>query len=322
MKKEVPIIPPIDRDLIRQELTPQRFVRKTKRLDNEVYIVNHHNAPNVVREIGRLRELSFRSSGGGTGMALDLDEFDTSERCYEQMIIYNPRDREIVGGYRFIDCAKAYNPATGQYELSTLHYFDFSPLFYEKYLPHTIELGRSWIQPAYQSGNTDSRQSLYALDNLWDGLGGIVATHPHVEYLFGKVTMYPDFDRMSRDALLHFMHYYFPDPDRLVVPKKPLGFDFPRENFLDIFEGKDYKTGYRNLVRFMRSRNHNIPPLINSYMNLSSTMKVFGTAMNNDFGAVEETGILVTIADIRPSVLQRYLMKNPENKQPDNHTTT
>ncbi|HHB79357.1 MAG TPA: GNAT family N-acetyltransferase [Saprospiraceae bacterium] len=311
MKKNDNLIPEIDKDILRKELSPDRYIRKTNKLNNEVYIVNHHNAPHVMREIGRLRELSFREPGGGTGMALDIDEYDTSERCYQQMIIYNPEEMDIVGGYRFIKCQDAYNEEKQKYELSTLHYFNFSEEFVKDYLPRTIELGRSWIQPKYQAGGVGSaRRGVFALDNLWDGLGAIIhENEDSIDYLFGKVTMYPDYNKEARDALLHFMHYYFPDKDGLVVPKEPLGFTYNWDHYRHLFEGKTYKEGHRALNKFVRERKENIPPLINSYMNLTSTMKTFGSALNDDFGEVEETGILVTIRDIHEKMRHRYIGK-------------
>ena len=308
------LIPEIDSEILKKELNKDRFVRKTNKLDNEIYIINHHNAPNVMKEIGRLRELTFRTAGGGTGEPFDIDDYDTSAHCYDQMIILNPEAEEIVGGYRFIKGMDAFNKEKGKFELSTLHYFNFSETFIKDYLPKTIELGRSWVAPKYQSTGDNARQGIFALDNLWDGLGAIVADNPEIEYLFGKVTMYPDYNREGRDALLHFMNYFFPDTEKLVVAKKPMGFDYDWEHFRELFEGKSYKDAHRVLNKFVRDRGHNIPPLINSYMNLSSTMKTFGTALNNDFGEVEETGILVTINDIHESKRSRYIDSYNQNK--------
>lgn len=301
------LIPKIDKDILHKELSPERYVGKTNKLDNEIYIIDGHNAPNVLREIGRLRELSFGTAGGGTGLELDIDEYDTSDRCYSQMLIFNPSDEEIVGGYRFIKCPESFNEETGKFELSTLHYFNFSKKFYKNYLPKTIELGRSWIQPKYQSKGGSARQGIFALDNLWDGLGAIIHRNPDIEYLFGKVTMYPNYHQEARDALLHFMHFYFPDKDKMVVPKSPLDFQYEWAQFSNNLLGKPYKDGHKWLNKFVRERGESIPPLINSYMNLSSTMKTFGSALNDDFGDVEETGILITIADIHPKKHDRYI---------------
>lgn len=300
-----PIIDPIDRELIKTELTAERFVRVTRKGDNEIYIVNQHNSPNIVREIGRLREVTFRSSGGGTGMSIDLDEFDTNENCYEQLIVWSPEDEEIVGGYRFIRCDQAITD-TGIIELSTVHYFRFSDRFVESYLPYTIELGRSWVQPLFQPA-VNPRKGLFALDNIWDGLGAIVISNPDIRYFFGKVTMYPSYAREARDFLLHFLNYYFPDTERLIVPIHPLV--LPESSPFEELKKQnlDYKEAFKQLNSYVREKGENIPPLVNIYMNLSPTMKTFGTAVNPDFGNVEETGILVTIADIYPDKKERHL---------------
>lgn len=300
-----PIIEPIDKKLIIAELTQDRFVRMTRKGGNEIYIVNHHNAPNVVKEIGRLREVTFRSSGGGTGLSIDLDEFDTSEHCYEQLIVWSPEDEEIIGGYRYILCKKAMNDLSN-IELSTAHYFSFSDQFVKEYMPYTIELGRSWVQPNFQPA-VNPRKGLFAMDNIWDGLGALIINNPDMKYFFGKVTMYPTFEREARDFLLQFIYHYFPDHEQLVTPIHPL---VMKENklFIEIRDKQlEYKEAYRVLNAFVREKGENIPPLVNIYMNLSPTMKTFGTAVNPDFGNVEETGILVTIEDIYPEKKERHM---------------
>ena len=102
-----PVIEPINRDLLESELTPELFIRHTNKGNNEIYILTHHTAPKVMLEIGRLREISFRHSGGGTGEEVDIDHYDTDEICYEQLIVYSREDREIIGGYRFIEMKNA-----------------------------------------------------------------------------------------------------------------------------------------------------------------------------------------------------------------------
>lgn len=298
------IRPPLGREVLKNELSSERFVRQTAKGDNEIYIVNHHNSPNVMLEIGRLRELSFASSGGGTGQPVDIDEYDTNPDGYEQLIVWSPEDEEIVGGYRFKDCSTITN-----YEhipLSTTHYFRFSQRFKKNYLPYTIELGRSWVQPNFQPG-VNARKGLFSLDNLWDGLGAIVAMHPHIKHFFGKVTMYTNYNLEARDAVLRFMHHYFPDKEKLVTPHHPIHFHHNTDDFLIQLLGLDFKDGLRVLSRYVKERDEHVPPLINAYMQLSPTMKTFGTALNNDFGCVEETGILITIADIFPEKYERYV---------------
>lgn len=299
-----PIIEKIDRTILKSELTAERFVRITRKGDNEIYIVNNHNAPNTVKEIGRLREVTFRSSGGGTGMPLDLDEFDTSENSYEQLIVWSPEDEEIIGGYRFIRCENAI--LENEIALSTTHYFDFTEQFEKEYLPLTIELGRSWVQPDFQPA-VNPRKGLFALDNIWDGLGALIIKNPDIQYFFGKVTMYPSYEREARDFLLNFLNHYFPDNENLIKPKNPLilGQNKPFDELIS--QHLEYKEAFRQLNSFVREKGENIPPLVNIYMNLSATMKTFGTAVNPDFGNVEETGILVTIADIYQDKKERHI---------------
>jgi hypothetical protein len=225
-----PIIDPIDRSLLKKELTKERFARQTRKGENEIYIVNHHNAPNVVREIGRLRELSFRTAGGGTKKSIDLDDYDTRELCYEQLIVWSPEDEEIIGGYRFIDCAKVIESGLTPLPMSTSHYFHFSEDFVNNYLPTTIELGRSWVQPMFQP-SVNPRKGLFALDNIWDGLGVLTIVYPNLKYFFGKVTMYPEYNRECRDFLLHFMRHYFPDDEKLVTPIHPLEQEYNEKKF-------------------------------------------------------------------------------------------
>ena len=308
------IIAPIDKNFIKRELTQEAFVRYTNNGNNEIYLVNHHNSPYTVREIGRLRELTFRTAGGGTGLAYDLDDNDTGADAYDQLIAWNPEDEEIIAGYRLIKCKDVGVNSHGEINLSTAHYFHFSEKFIQEYLPYTIELGRSFVQPKYQPAK-DNRKGLFSLDNLWDGLGAVVKLNPDVKYLFGKVTMYSHYNREARDLLLYFMNHYFPDSEELVWPIRPLGYYSDAVGFAGLFDGLEYKEGYKILNGKIRALGENIPPLINTYMNLSSTMKTFGTAINDEFGTVEETGILITIDDIFESKKERHISTYDRDKE-------
>jgi len=299
------IIPKIPREALLAELTRERYVRKTNNGDNEIYIITHHNSPNVMMEIGRLREITFRHAGGGTGKSYDIDEFDTSEHPYQQLIVWNPADQEIVGAYRFILCRDA-EYHNGQVMLATTELFHFSEKFYKEYLPTTIELGRSFIQPPYQPSE-QFRKGLFSLDNLWDGLGAIIVDNPDMKYFFGKVTMYTDFNIEARDYILAFMQHYFPDNENLVRPLHKVELKTDVAAFIKELNGHNYKEGHAILNKKVRALGENIPPLVNAYMNLSSTMKTFGTAINPTFGDVEETGLIVTIPDIYESKKERHV---------------
>ncbi len=299
-----PLIDPVAREEIERELTPERFVRKTNKSDNQIYIITAAECPNTMQEIGRLRELSFRDAGGGTGLSVDIDDDDRAEDGYRQLIVWDPSAREIVGGYRYIVSTSSHPK-----HLSTEHYFRFSERFRQEFLPYTIELGRSFVQPHYQSTRVNAK-AIYALDNLWDGLGALIVRHPEARYFFGKVTMYGEYNREARDILLYFLRRYFPDKDRLIEPIYPIELRIDKERFDAIFTGADFSENYRILSQEIRRRNENVPPLINSYMNLSSSMRVFDTVYNPDFGNVEETGILITISDIYPSKTERHTKWN------------
>lgn len=291
-----PLIAPVDARLIENELTEKYFMRDTANGGNRIYVFRAAECPNTMHEVGRLRELAFRDAGGGTGEEIDVDEYDMADDGYQQLIVWNPAKREIVGGYRFI-ISRSEHPAN----LSTEHYFRFSDRFRKDILPHTVELGRSFIQPDYQ-------RSLYALDNLWNGLGTLVVDNPDMQYMFGKVTMYGDYDREARDLLLYFLRKYFADHDNLVEPIYPVELSIDEERMAAIFTGRDYEEDYKILSREIRRQSTTIPPLINSYMNLSPTMKVFGTVRNPDFGNVDETGILIRIEDIYARKKERHLL--------------
>lgn len=299
------IINKIPREAILAELTRERYVRKTNNGNNEIYIITHHNSPNVMKEIGRLREVTFRHAGGGTGKDIDLDEFDLCEHPYQQLLVWNPEDKEIVGAYRYIACKDA-EYRDGKVHLATTELFDFNPEFYKDFLPYTIELGRSFIQPMYQPSE-QFRKGLFSLDNLWDGLGAIVVDNPFMKYYYGKVTMYTDFNVEARDLILTFLKFYFPDEKNLVTPIHGVTIKTDVSEFLNTLKNLPYKEGHSALNKRVRALGENIPPLMNAYMNLSSTMRVFGTAINPTFGGVEETGILVRIADIYESKKERHI---------------
>ncbi len=303
------IHPEVDKDLIERELTTERFVKKTNNGDNLIYIVTAENAPNTMIEIGRLREITFRDAGGGTGKALDIDEFDTGENAFSQLIVWNPRDRAIVGGYRFIHGKEMRKDGNGLPVSPVGEIFHFSERFVSDYLPVTIELGRSWVQPEYQPTN-NFRKGIYALDNLWDGLGGLITTIPDTAYFFGKITMYTTFNTDARDFILGFLSMYFPDKEKLVTPHVALAVhpQLTLEELKAHFSGDNYDQDFKTLVKLVRKYGEQVPPLVNAYMNLTGTMKTFGTSVNPFFGGVEETGILICIADIYPEKTERHLV--------------
>lgn len=300
------IIDPVDVSLLEAELTPAHFLRPTNKGNNEIYIVRADEAPNVMREIGRLREIAFRTAGGGTGKSCDIDDYDLMEPPCRQLIVWDPEEKVITGGYRFIHGRDVKILPDGSPRIATSHMFRFSDRFIREYLPYTIELGRSFVRLEYQSSKAGAK-ALFTLDNLWDGLGALTVVYPEIRYLFGKFTMYPEYLRDCRDMLLYFLNTHFPDPDNLVRPFKPLKLTTDLSRFSALMPGTSFKDDYKVLNGEIRARGINIPPLVNAYMSLSPTMKIFGTAINDEFGNVEETGIFLTIADIFEEKKQRHI---------------
>lgn len=300
------IIPPVPKAILEKELSDKYFFRKTNYGNNSIYIVNAHNAPNVMREIGRLREITFRSAGGGTGKSVDIDEYDTCENPYEQMIVWDPSVMEIIGGYRYMECSKAMHNAEGLPFIATTELFSFSERFLKEFLPYTIELGRSFVQPDYQP-TVNSRKGMFSLENIWDGLGALVIEMSQIKYFFGKVTMYPHFNQRAHDIIMYFLFKYFPDKDDLVKPITPLEIKTDLKELELLFNGGNYGADYKLLIQTLRELNENIPPLVKAYMSLTATMRNFGTAINPGFGNVQETGILVTIEDFYERKKERHL---------------
>lgn len=309
------IIQPVSKELLKQELTPEKQLRSTNRSHNEIYVLTAHDSPNVMREIGRLREIAFREAGGGTGKEMDIDEFDICENCYKQLIVWNPDTSEIIGGYRYLDGCDWQFDQNGQPLLATSHMFHFSDKFLKEYMPYTVELGRSFVAPEYQNARLNPK-SIFALDNLWDGLGALTVLNKDVKYFFGKFTMYPSYIRRGRDMILYFLQKHFGDKENLITPMKPLKLETDLNELKELFCEDDFRSDYRILNGEIRKLGYNIPPLVNAYMNLSPTMKLFGTAINYGFGDVEETGILIAVDEIleekRIRHIDSYIKEHPD----------
>lgn len=309
------IISPISKEVLKSELTQERRLRFTNKSHNEIYVITAHNAPNVMLEIGRLREIAFRAAGGGSGKSVDIDEYDTMPNPYKQLVVWNPEAEEILGGYRYLLGNEVEFDEHGKPVLATAHMFDFSEKFLKEYLPYTVELGRSFVTLEYQSSRAGAK-GLFALDNLWDGLGALTVIKPNVKYFFGKMTMYPSYHRQGRDMILYFLHKHFVDKDKLITPMKPLELESDPAMLEALFSCDSFKDDYRILNSEVRKLGYNIPPLVNAYMGLSPTMRMFGTGINYGFGDVEETGILIAVDEIlaekRVRHIESFVEQNPE----------
>lgn len=299
------IIAPVSKLLLKAELAKAHLVRATNRDGNEVYEISGSEAPNLMLEIGRIRELAFRSVGSGTGKSADIDALDTGENPYTQLIVWNPQEEVIMGGYRYKAGWKA-KLNGDRYDLGTARLFSYSDTFIQDYLPYTVELGRSFIAPEYQS-TAEGRKALFVLDNLWNGLGSLIKNNPQLKYFIGQVSLYKSFDPFARDLILYFFKRHCEDVKQLISARNPLPFHHPEEKLAAILNGKDWEENYRILSKEVRSRGENIPPLMNTYLNISPTMKTFGTVDNPYFENMEDTGIMITIGDIYQSKIDRHI---------------
>lgn len=300
------IIQPIDRALLKAELTKEKKLRSTNKSNNEIYIVTAHDSPNVMQEIGRLREIAFRYYGGGTGRPVDIDVFDTMEDAYRQLIVWSPEEEQIMGGYRFLCGADMKFDEAGKPILATSHLFNFSEKFKKEYLPYTVELGRSFVTLEYQSTRSGAK-GLFVLDNLWDGLGALSVVDPSLQYYFGKVTMYNTYNPEARNMILYFLSRHFPDTEKLITPLYPLETNTDMEKMRTLFHYDNFRDNYKILNQEVRKFGINVPPLVSAYMSLSPKMRVFGTAINHEFGQVEETGILIAINEILEDKKKRHI---------------
>ena len=309
------IIDPVAVELIEAELTPARKLMDTNKGGNELYVVDCHNAPNTLREIGRLRETAYREAGGCSGNALDLDEYDTMDKPYSQLIVWDPDAHAIIGGYRFILGKDVSFREDGQPNVTASHLYRFSPKFIRDYLPKSMELGRSFVAPEYQSSKAGAK-ALFTMDNLWDGIAGVLLSHPGTEYFFGKMTIYRSYDHAARELILHFLQKHFPDRDELVRPYKPIS---PASNprLMDLILCEDgLKQDLRCLKDALRKLGTGIPPLVNSYINTSSSMKIFGSAINDELSDAIETGLMIGFNDIYDEKKERHIQTFLEKRAP------
>lgn len=313
------IIKPIDRALLKAELTVDKKLRRTNKSNNEIYIVTAHDSPNVMQEIGRLR----KSLSGITEAEPAFLSISTNTTRWTMLIANLScgalKTNRSWGGYRFLCGSDVKFDKTGKPILATSHLFNFSEKFNKEYLPYTVELGRSFVTLEYQSTRSGSAKGLFVLDNLWDGLGALSVVDPSLQYYFGKVTMYNTYNSEARNMILYFLNMHFPDPEKLITPVYPLETGTDLEKMQELFKYDNFKDNYKVLNQEVRKFGINVPPLVNAYMSLSPKMRVFGTAINHEFGEVEETGILIAIDEILEDKKKRHIETylNEEGKSAD-----
>lgn len=288
-KKEIEerLISPSDSQIINSELKQNGNLILEKD-DTEIYIFEPGKCPKTLLEIGRQREIMFSLVGGGTNKDCDIDDYDN---LYSQIVVWDPKEFEIVGGYRFIVGKPIKTGA-----VSRLYNLNFTP----KELGNTIELGRSFV-------NFFSKKRMRGLDLLWFGLGYLIKKYKN-EYFIGKVTLYPKrLGQESIDIIMNFLEKEFPSFDNSLTPKPGFKFKFTSSpKIKNIFNGESFKDNFNKLRIELKNRNKTIEPLLNSYLKLSLYTQFKGGVKNVFFGNVLEVLLLVPVQKVNEEVIQKY----------------
>ena len=303
---ELALIPPVDPAKIEAELALIPPLRPTNHSRNLIYAFKGPEAPATMLEIGRLREEAFRKFNGGTGLPLDVDPHDYDPDGYTQLIVWDPRERKIIGGYRYILGREVIVQGT-ETNLASDEILLYSDIFITEYLPRCIELGRAFVRTDHQMKNGISPKSIFALDNLWDGLGALMLRHPEYKYFTGIVTIFREYDRQARDLILYFLNTHFRGTPGLITPRNPNGYTTSLARLKDVIRGEDKKEDARALRHAVKELGETIPPLINAYMNLSDSMQVFGITRGMGPVNYEDIAIMIPIDAIEEDKKKRHL---------------
>ena len=295
------IIDPVEPALLIKELEGH-LLRPSNKANNLIYDITAHECPNVMREIGRLREISYRDGGGATGKAADIDDMDTMEKPYHQLIVWDPDNQQIIGGYRYLMGRDA-EIRNGQPYITSSFLFHYSERFIRDYLPNTIEFGRAFVQPMYQKREMGVK-ALFALDNIWDGIGAIMHNNPHLRWMIGKVTLYPTYNPVARELIYTYLNRYHRGEAGLFEPYKPMPV-VPMEN--DPFTGDDPQENYHILQLAIRKEGTVIPAMFSAYLNITNELQYFGTTIEESFSNVYDSGIMVDLETVYPEKKERYI---------------
>lgn len=302
------IVHPTDKKQILNDIAAAEILGET---DDKIKIllVRHEAAPALMREIGRLRELTFRKVGEGTGRKIDLDEFDA---WYLHIVLWDEAALEVVGAYRLAAGDEIY-PKRGIDGFYTSTLFRFSEEF-EKYLPEALELGRSFVQPAYWNSQ--------ALDYLWHGIGAFLAARPQYNYLFGPVSVSASYSAEARELLVYFYRKWFGAAHSPVRAKHRFTFHKDAEDRLQQqLKSDEYKQAFKELKQNLKHYGYAVPTLYKQYTELCEEggVNFFDFGIDKDFSDALDGFIFLKIAGIKESKLERYVYSKraKENWQAD-----
>ncbi|MEW8648128.1 MAG: lysophospholipid acyltransferase family protein [Candidatus Thiodiazotropha endolucinida] len=287
---------PESRQALKKELSKGRLLGET-RDGKQIVLMDWEIGSALMREIGRLRELSFRKVGEGTGRRRDIDKYDTH---YRHLVLWDDNELEVVGSYRIGEAGPIINDR-GMQGLYTTSLFDFDESF-QPYAERAIELGRSFVQPRYWGSR--------ALDYLWQGLGSYLRHHPEIRHMYGPVSISDRYPKAARDLMVVFYKHYFGCKSRLGEAKIPYQLDKAcQEEFSRHFCGDDLERDLQELKNQLALYNVTIPTLFKQYTDLCEPGGVcfldFGK--DPDFAGCTDGMILVSVDKVKSVKRKRYI---------------
>jgi hypothetical protein len=287
----------VDKKELRDEIYGGEFLGETNDGKKIYLCIFEKNTP-LLKELGRLREISFRKVGEGSGGCRDIDEFDL---YYSHIVLWDENDLEIVGSYR-IGEGNTIMDVFGKDGFYTSTLFNFSEAL-EDVLPHSIELGRSFVQPKYWGSR--------ALDYLWHGIGAYLLKHPQVKYMFGPVSISAQYKKDAAKAIVHVYSKHFPSTID-AQSKTPLIFSaIEKKEFEEIFNGVSYDEDFKILKRYLKNFGLAVPTLYKQYSELCEDggVQFCSFGVDEAFGYCIDGFIIVETAKISAAKKQRYILK-------------
>lgn len=292
---EETIAHPVDSRAVKRTLKKAPLLGQT--IDGKkIFLYDYEEDSAVMHEIGRLRELTFRTVEEGTGTPMDLDAYDTR---YRHLVLWDDEELEIVGAYRLGECANLIKNE-GMKNLYTSTLFELKPEM-ESYLPHAIELGRSFVQPKYWGKRS--------LDYLWFGIGAYVAQHPDIKYLFGPVSLSDAYPQNAKELIIGFFDQQLGSKQDLAKGLRPVELSKTNQQIAEeIFSG-DYKESFKKLNALLDIEGVKVPTLFKQYAEVADDKgcRFIDFSIDPDFNACIDALILVELDKLKPKKRERYL---------------
>jgi len=288
---------PVNRKDLVNELKNSKLIGQTND-GKKIYLYDYTEDSIVLKELGRLRELSFRKVGEGINKKRDTDKYDI---YYQHIILWDENDLEIVGSYRIGNSDFIFKNigVKGFYSNNLFKYNeDFTP-----YLKNSIELGRSFVQPKYWGTR--------ALDYLWFGIGAYLKNNPNIKYMFGPVSMSAAFPAIAKDMMVFYYNHYYGENADLIEAKLPYQFSNNLNDIKNLFDLNDKKKDFKLLKSTLANMSVSVPTLYKQYSEIAEDggVKFLGFNVDKDFADCIDGFILVEVNKIKDSARKRYIDK-------------